>query len=91
MVIFTLEELQSFTLHQLKILATYYKLSYNKNVTKEELITPLLDILYRPDLPDSNSVYMEEQVPPITIDGVPVSARVKRIYEINKKGDTNVL
>lgn len=89
MVIFTPEELDGFTMKQLRILATYYKLSYNKTTTKKELIVPLLEILYRPDLPDEYGNYAEEAPKKLYVNGTPVSVRVKRIYDMNKKGDTN--
>lgn len=75
MVIFTDEELNSFTLDQLHRLADYYKQPYTKRTSKKDLIK-MLGLIFNPPTEDSEN------------DGIPrMSVRVRRIYELKKKGE----
>lgn len=78
MVIFTPEELSEFTLDQLRILAKYYKVPYNKNIKKEVLVDRLVDILYQPEA-GRQAIVMADGTEKA------YSVRVKRIYDRNKE------
>lgn len=72
MVVFTEDELNSFTLDQLHRLADYYKLPYTKSTKKSVLMKQLNEMLNPPAPP---------QVVPT------MSVRVKAIHERKLKGE----
>lgn len=68
MVIFTEEELNGFTVVQLKRLADYYKVAYSRTEKKPELIKKLSEVLSQP-----GTYLMEGETEQ------PMSVRVRRI------------
>ena len=74
MSLFLREELKEFKLHQLKRLADYYGVKYNSVTSKTVLIDRLMEAIKATDSDLS-----------IQIDGNPMSARVRRIYESGGK------
>lgn len=76
MVIFTIPELFALRLDKLQLLCSYYRIDW-KGKKKEELVNLLAPHLSMPDpvpVPDN----------PVSDEGVPMSVRVKRIYDSSR-------
>lgn len=78
--IFTRAELETFQLWQLKRLASYYQIEYNKTTKKSNLVEQLFQRIGR-----------AESEPGVEVDPdtgevlPPMSARVRRIYQWKKE------
>ncbi len=77
MVIFTEDELRSFRLDQLRRIADFYHID-RVGVKKEHLIERLIPLVSLPD----PSPFGESH--PVSEEGIPVSVRVRRLYEQNR-------
>ena len=75
--IFTEAELSEFDLDQLRILAKYYHVKWDKRTSKKKLLKLIYDLAVIEEHPN----YFGAVGP----DGMPeMSVRVRRLYELNK-------